>query len=125
MRDLKSEQGYTIGVKPRGPCVAGEIAFASFVTPQRKFKQLSGCFIATAAYGSPLAREVSTLRRISDEAARQSVLAAVGIALYERSSPPLAGLLAKNRDARLLVRRALGPVLGVLRPWSAPSRPED
>jgi hypothetical protein len=109
--DLKGERPYTVGVKPLGRCVDGEISYVHFTTAERKFSQLSGCFIATAAYGSPQAAGVSALRRARDAARRATPFAAATVAVYERSSPPLADLLRGTPVGRALVRQALAPLV--------------
>ena len=62
--------------------------FQVIYTPARKFTQLSGCFIATAAFGSDLAPEVAALRRLRDAATARSACAKAAVDLYYRSSPP-------------------------------------
>jgi hypothetical protein len=109
--DLKGGRAYTVGVRPVGACVEGEISYAGFATIARKFSTLSGCFIATAAFGSAQAAGVAALRRARDAARRGSSLAAAAAALYERASPPLADMLRDTEVGRALVRRALAPVV--------------
>jgi hypothetical protein len=119
--DLKGLRQYTIGVKPVGHCLAGQIRYGGFTTAARRFSQLSGCFIATAAYGSAQTAGVLALRRARDAARRASPLASAAAALYERASPPLADLLRATLTGRALVRRALGPIVEPLQAL-APSR---
>jgi hypothetical protein len=113
LTDLKGQRKYTVGVKPVGPCLDGQISYAVFVTAARKFSQLSGCFIATAAHGSAQAPAVAALRRARDSARRATAIAAAAAALYERASPPLADLLRGTAAGRALVRQALAPVVDV------------
>ena len=75
--------------------------------PRPSFAKLSGCFIATAAFGSDLAPEVATLRLLRDAATSRSALATTAVDLYYRSSPPLARTLARSPVGRALVRTAL------------------
>jgi hypothetical protein len=111
---LKSESQYTVGVRPTGACADPPIVFASFTTVIREFTQLSGCFIATAAYGGPLAPGVDRLRRARDLLRDRSALAAVAADAYARSSPPLAEVLRVSEAARAVVRTLLSPVVGLL-----------
>jgi hypothetical protein len=112
--DLKGERLYTVGVRPVGRCLDGRIIYRGFTTAERKFSQLSGCFIATAAYGSAQTVGVLALRRARDAARRASPLAGAAAALYERSSPPLAELLRATPTGRALVRQVLGPIIAPL-----------
>ena len=50
-----------------GPCNGqSDVATIDFMTPSQKFTQLSGCFIATAAYGSEMEPQVAALRSLRD-----------------------------------------------------------
>lgn len=114
--NLKPSTVYVVGVRARGCCLAGPgpIAFASFRTPDRKFTQLSGCFVATAAYGSAMHPQVDALRRARDSARTRSALADAAVRLYERASPPVAALLRSAAAPRALVRSALAPFVQVV-----------
>jgi hypothetical protein len=92
----------------------GPLAQTTFATKTPMFKQLSGCFVATAAYGSALEPSVMALRRARDLARDRSGFAAVSVGLYERSSPPLAELLRGTEAGRALVRSAISPVVGIV-----------
>ena len=84
------------------------------------WKVSGSCFIATAAYGSPLAPHVQALRDFRDRHLRRSSLGRAFIRLYEEYSPPLAALIARHQSLRLAARVALTPlVLAVEYPWRA------
>lgn len=68
------------------------------------------CFIATAAYGSPLAPEVQTLRRFRDEFLMGNAPGRLFVALYYRLSPPVAATVAASPVLKALARGALAPV---------------
>jgi len=104
---LTPQSYYAVGVRAAGVCGTSQITFQRFYTPARKFTQLSGCFIATAAFGSDLAPEIHGLRTFRDAATARSPLAKVAVDLYYRSSPPLADALRRSDTARALVRAAL------------------
>jgi hypothetical protein len=111
LASLKAQSHYTVGVRPRGPCLDSRIAYLGFTTTKRVFTKLSGCFIATAAWGSASEPAVKQLRRARDWAAARSSLAAAVAALYARSSPPVAGVIAGDDRLRAVVRAALAPLL--------------
>jgi hypothetical protein len=114
LKELKPNVTYTVGVRVRGGCVKnGPLAQSTFTTKAPVFKQLSGCFVATAAYGSALEPQVAALRRVRDRA-RDNSFVAVSVGLYERSSPPLAALLRQTEVGRVLVRAALSPIVEVV-----------
>jgi len=73
-----------------------------------------GCFIATAAYGSPHVYEVETLRKYRDTCLRQHALGRILIWLYERISPPLARWVSDRPFARRFVRQIIMPPLLVI-----------
>jgi subtilisin family serine protease len=70
-----------------------------------------GCFIATAAYGTPMASEIVVLKRFRDEYLYPSKLGQAFIAMYYRYSPALAAQLRMHPDLRAAVRVALVPVV--------------
>jgi hypothetical protein len=124
INNLKSEQTYTVGIKPTGRCLDGAIGYAKIATVTRKFTQLHGCFIATAAYGTAQAADVEALRRWRDRARDGGAFGAALVALYERSSPPLARLLGGSDDGRAAVRQALAPIVNAAKATqvAAPAR---
>jgi hypothetical protein len=98
---------YGVGISAIGVCGRSPPTFQIVSTPAIPYTKLSGCFIATAAFGSDLTPEVTTLRAVRDAATSRSALAGAAVDLYYRSSPPLANALARSRIARALVRTAL------------------
>jgi hypothetical protein len=102
---------YAIGIRARGVCGDSVLTFQRFLTPAAPFVKLSGCFVATAAFGSALGPEVARLRRLRDAAGERSALARAAIDLYYRASPPLAALIARSPLARAAARELLRKIL--------------
>jgi hypothetical protein len=75
----------------------------------------SGCFIATAAFGSPFERHVMTLRRFRDEYLLKSGPGRVFVSLYYRHSPPLASVIADRPALQAVARACLVPLVCVSR----------
>jgi hypothetical protein len=70
-----------------------------------------GCFIATAAYGTPMAKELDRLRALRDQTLLVSPAGAVFVDTYYRLSPPAAAWIADRPAMRAAARVLLAPVL--------------
>jgi hypothetical protein len=71
----------------------------------------SGCFIATAAFGSPMERHVQILRDFRDRYLLNYKLGQKFVKLYYQLSPPIAGTIAKSEALRMFTRWCLMPVI--------------
>ena len=110
--ELKPSTRYTLGIRAKGSCGnSSQLESLSFETPAMVFQQLSGCFIATASFGSPLSDRISSLRWMRDVAVLNSPLANESVKAYYRSSPVFAAALATSSPARALVRVGLDPIV--------------
>jgi uncharacterized repeat protein (TIGR02543 family) len=66
-----------------------------------------GCFIATAAYGTPTAEQIDVLREFRDVVLLESTVGSQFVVLYYRLSPPIADFIARSDLLRTLVRGLL------------------
>ncbi|MGB7740953.1 MAG: DUF11 domain-containing protein [Steroidobacteraceae bacterium] len=70
-----------------------------------------GCFIATAAYGSPLEAHVQALRAFRDRYLQRTAVGRAFIRFYYRHSPPIAAVIGEHAWLRFLVRMLLTPLV--------------
>jgi PKD repeat protein len=73
----------------------------------------AGCFIATAAYGSPMEPQVELLREFRDRFLLTNSVGKSFVIIYYAYSPPVADFIAKHDTLRAGVRCALLPVVAV------------
>jgi hypothetical protein len=112
--NLKPATIYALGIRALDACSQhSDLSVVSFQTTVQKFTQLSGCFVATAAYGSALEPEVAALRRARDRLRAGSAVFATAAALYYRSGPAAAALVEESDLARGLARRVIAPFAGL------------
>ena len=71
------------------------------------------CFIATAAYGSPMEPQVEILRKFRDHFLFDNTVGKSFVNLYNTYSPPIADFIAKHDNVRAMVRLNLLPIIGV------------
>lgn len=71
----------------------------------------SGCFIATAAFGSYLDPHVMALRHFRDNVLLQSELGTEFVKFYYKYSPPIADFIAQHDALRLIMRLVLTPLI--------------
>jgi hypothetical protein len=71
----------------------------------------SGCFIATAAYGSYLDAHVEVLRRFRDQHLLTNSLGRHFVQFYYRHSPPIATVIRQSPTLRGITRWVLTPII--------------
>jgi hypothetical protein len=67
----------------------------------------TGCFIATAAYGSPIAEQLDVLREFRDGVLLGSAAGSQSVELYYRLSPPIADFMSGKSFLKTLIRKLL------------------
>ena len=67
----------------------------------------SGCFIATAVYGSPYANEVVLLKEFRDNWLLNFKLGKLFVAFYYWISPPIANQIAKSNSLKAITKSTL------------------
>ena len=112
---LTQSTRYYVAVRAVDECAkSGEFGVAEFQTPVRTFTTVTPCFVATAAYGSPLAAEIGVLRRYRDRYLQNHALGRVLVDAYYAFGPGLANLVSQDEELRAATRWALGPVVWLL-----------
>ncbi len=113
---LAFETHYWVAARAIDACnTASPLAITEYTTPAIEFTTVSPCFVATAAYGTPMADEIGVLRRFRD---RHLLTNPVGEALvdaYYEVGPDLAAVIAEDDDLRASVRTMLAPIVSLAR----------
>jgi hypothetical protein len=109
---LTPQSHYWIGIRAHDMCLIGSTpTIVELVTPRAEGGEVSTCFIATAAFGSPMAAEVTLLRRFRDQVLRRQLVGEMLVESYYTFGPALAGVIRPSDTLRALVRAALEPVV--------------
>ncbi|MFO7773724.1 MAG: CFI-box-CTERM domain-containing protein [Dehalococcoidia bacterium] len=74
---------------------------------------VSRCFIATAAYGSPMAEEIQVLREFRDKYLLTNPPGQAFVGFYYRISPPIAEFIIEHPGLKPIVRAGLLPAVGM------------
>lgn len=114
--DLNADTQYYVGVRAVDDLDRhGPISVASLRTAERRFATVSACFVATAAYGTPLATEVRVLRRLRDRQLLANVWGRALVDMYYEFGPRAARLIAPHPELRSWVRGLLEPLIAIAR----------
>jgi alpha-tubulin suppressor-like RCC1 family protein len=97
---------HTVGLRSDGMVVAA-CGWLTTIPPG------SGCFIATAAYGTSMAGEIGILREFRDEYLLTNVVGQSLVGLYYRFSPPIAEFITEHPSLKPIVRAGLVPAVAV------------
>ena len=96
---------HTVGLKSDGTVVAAG-GYVSCPLP-------SPCFIATAAYGTPMAEEIQILRKFRDEYLLTNPLGQALVDFYYRVSPPIAEFITEHPSLKPMARAGLVPAVAI------------
>jgi hypothetical protein len=72
-----------------------------------------GCFIATAAYGTPMAEELGILRQFRDDYLLTNPVGEALVDVYYRVSPPIAAFITEHPGLKPVVRGGLAPAVAI------------
>jgi uncharacterized repeat protein (TIGR02543 family) len=77
------------------------------------FSGAGGCFIATAAYGTPMAEEIQILREFRDRYLLTNPVGQALVDVYYRVSPPIAEFITEHPNLKPIVRAGLLPAVAM------------
>jgi len=89
------------------------ITMYSSYSVRANFARPGPCFIATAAYGSPMADEIGVLRQFRDQYLLTNPVGRAFVDLYCEVSPPIAEFITEHPDLKPIVRAGLGPAVAM------------
>jgi hypothetical protein len=107
----RGEEGVIVQVDSDGDGTTDYTLTAGSVLTGDEFMPLSGCFIATAAYGTPMVGEIQILREFRDEYLLTNPLGQALVNIYYRVSPPIADFITEHSRLKPIVRAALVPAV--------------
>jgi len=97
----------TVGANVTITASSGSITSSSNPYAIEEFR----CFIATAAYGTPMASEIQVLRDFRDRYLVTNAPGRCFVSLYYKCSPPVARFIAHHDSLRAVVRVGLAPII--------------
>jgi hypothetical protein len=110
--NLLFETEYVVAIRAYDDCRnAGPIVTLRFTTSPRAQGEVDACFIATAAYGSEMARDVARLRGFRDAHLRGTVLGELAVEAYYTFGPAIAGVIGESELLRETARGVLRPIV--------------
>jgi hypothetical protein len=71
------------------------------------------CFIATAAYGTPMAEEMEVLREFRDQYLVTNPAGEALVELYYKTSPPIANFITEHPALKPVIRAGLVPAVAI------------
>jgi hypothetical protein len=111
---LAVQSRHVVGIRAEDQCGrVGPIATAEMTTTEIHFATVSPCFVATAAYGSPLEPRVGVLRRLRDRHLQNHSLGRALVSAYYRAGARAAVGLEQAPWLRPVVRAGLTPLVAL------------
>lgn len=115
LEGLLASTNYYIGIRAYDECLnAGPVEVLHVLTPQPEAGEVDACFVATAAYGSLMANDVTALRKFRDVALRSNVPGELMVEGYYTFGPLLAKIIEPSDTLRRAARAALGPAVDLV-----------
>ncbi len=110
----QGKNGVTVQVDSDGDGIIDYTLTVGTTLTGDEFTPRSGfCFIATAAYGTPMAKEVQTLREFRDEYLLSNSMGQAFVDFYYRVSPPIAEFITEHPSLKPIARAGLVPVVAI------------
>jgi hypothetical protein len=81
------------------------------ITADSEVAPSGGCFIATAAYGTPMVEEIQILREFKNKYLMTNPVGKSLVGFYYRVSPPIAEFITEHPSLKRLVRAGLLPAV--------------
>ena len=97
-------------VDPSGPAIVEITGGSSDNEESNKW-----CFIATAAYGIPIAEEVIVLRQFRNEYLLTNPIGKVFVDTYYKISPSISGFIRQHPVLKKMMRESLKPLIWISR----------
>lgn len=111
---LTPQTTYWVAVRAVDECNApGPIAVSQITTTEIHFTTVSPCFVATAAYGSPLEPRIAVLRRFRDRHLMTNAIGRAFVDAYYAVGPYAADVIREHDTLRAATRAALAPIVAL------------
>ncbi len=111
---LNPETTYWVAIRAVDLCNArGPMAVAQVTTTKIHFTTVSPCFVATAAYGSPLEPRIAVLRRFRDRHLMTNAIGRAFVGAYYALGPYAADVIREDDALRAVTRAALRPLIAI------------
>jgi hypothetical protein len=109
---LLPQTGYYIGIRANDNCGnSSHVIAAQVTTLAAKGGEVDACFIATAAYGSLMANDVTVLRHFRDAVLQKTAVGELAVEAYYTFGPSVAGIVGQSELLRTTTRDALSPLV--------------